>query len=387
MAALEVLGQAVLTGDQNLIIWSHDRKALADASQSLHAVWRTGAPAVAVEHFTGDQRLAWLSHINQGIAQLGLAQAMQTPSSLLGPRQIALIQHAEHLSASDVQMLQDLTHHLPGLRWRWVLFCMERPGAPSSAAVASVTPSKPPPRWRSAPAPVAPTEPVAPVVLAPTPVLASALSESQLSARPEGKLPSRQLIGLGLASVLGLGVWGAWLHFPGQVTAPLSASARSGATPQNPPPLSPPAPQPSRPSAGPASRHQAEDLTASPDTARPASESQATAPAVTSADVPEVALRGARWLAQQTPDFYVLEHGTFDTAAQAQSLIRTREELTNARVIMVKRSPNDGGGFRVISGPFRSPERAQNYKVRQNLPPQIAVRSVSSVLYETVTSP
>jgi hypothetical protein len=103
--------------------------------------------------------------------------------------------------------------------------------------------------------------------------------------------------------------------------------------------------------------------------------------------VPEVALRGARWLAQQTPDFYVLEHGTFDTAAQAQSLIRTREELTNARVIMVKRSPNDGGGFRVISGPFRSPERAQNYKVRQNLPPQIAVRSVSSVLYETVTSP
>ena len=166
----------------------------------------------------------------------------------------------------------------------------------------------------------------------------------------------------------------------------MSTRERPAATIQPPPALSAPAPQPTSPSVDPTSLGQAEDRAAAADPAKPAPEQQAAAPAVISTVVPDVALRGARWLAQQTPDFYVLEHGTFDTAAQAQSLIRTREELTNARVIMVKHPPNEGK-FRVISGPFRSSERAQNYKARQNLPPQIPVRSVSSVLYETITSP
>lgn len=382
-AALEDLGQAVLKDDQNLMFWSQGSEAMARAAQSLQTLWRSLAPDVAVAHFTGEQRLTLLSHINQGIAQLGLAQAMQMPSAPSLPSQIAIITHAEQLPASDVQMLQDMTRHLPGLRWRWVLLCVGNPGEPSSSAVASMTPTRP--RWRSEPAPVTSTESFATVVLAPAPV--SVLSEGQLSARPAARQPSRHLKGLGLATVLGLGVWGTWLHFSDQVTAPLSTRARSGATPQNPPTLLAPTRQPSLSSVGPTSLDQAEDLPASSDTTRTAPQSQATAPAATGADVPDVALRGARWLAQQTPDFYVLEHGTFATAAQAQSLIRVREELTNARVIMVKRAPSNGGRFRVISGPFRSPERAQNYKVRQNLPPQVAVRSVSSILDETITSP
>ncbi len=99
--------------------------------------------------------------------------------------------------------------------------------------------------------------------------------------------------------------------------------------------------------------------------------------------MPDVALRGVRWLAQQSPEFYVLEHGAFKTAAQAQSLIKTRTELANARVIMLKTAAA-GGRFLVITGPFRSQERAQNYKVRENLPPQIPVRQVSEVLQESV---
>ena len=88
-------------------------------------------------------------------------------------------------------------------------------------------------------------------------------------------------------------------------------------------------------------------------------------------------------LAQQSPDFYVLEHGAFKTAAQAQSLIKTRTELANARVLMLKTAAA-GGRFLVITGPFRSQERAQNYKVRENLPPQIPVRQVSDVLQDSV---
>ena len=90
-----------------------------------------------------------------------------------------------------------------------------------------------------------------------------------------------------------------------------------------------------------------------------------------------------RWLAQQSPEFFVLEHGAFQTASQAQSLVRSREELVNARVLMRKNS-NPEGRFLVITGPFRSQERAQNYKVRENLPPQIPVRGVSEVLQESM---
>jgi hypothetical protein len=99
--------------------------------------------------------------------------------------------------------------------------------------------------------------------------------------------------------------------------------------------------------------------------------------------VPEIALRGVRWLALQTPEFFVLEHGAFQTAAQAQSLIRSKDELVNARVLMLK-TANPVGRFVVITGPFRSQERAQNYKARENLPPQIQVRRVSDVLEDSV---
>jgi hypothetical protein len=117
--------------------------------------------------------------------------------------------------------------------------------------------------------------------------------------------------------------------------------------------------------------------------AEPAALAQAPAAADTRNDVPEIALRGVRWLALQTPEFFVLEHGAFQTAAQAQSLIRSKDELVNARVLMLK-TANLVGRFVVITGPFRSQERAQNYKARENLPPQIQVRRVSDVLEDSV---
>jgi hypothetical protein len=117
--------------------------------------------------------------------------------------------------------------------------------------------------------------------------------------------------------------------------------------------------------------------------AEPAALAEAPAAADTRNDVPEIALRGVRWLALQTPEFFVLEHGAFQTAAQAQSLIRSKDELVNARVLMLK-TANPVGRFVVITGPFRSQERAQNYKARENLPPQIQMRRVSDVLEDSV---
>ena len=423
-AALEDLGHVVLKDDQNMIIWSQDREAMARAAQSLQALWRSQAPAVAVEHFTGDQRLALLSHINQGIAQMGLAQAMQTPSASSLPNQIAIITNAEQLPASDVQMLQDMTRHLPGLRWRWVLLCLEGPSEQNSAAASSMPPSEPPPQWMAEPVPAAlvtpaepmltPTEPVDPVApvapvapaetmaLADAPALASPTAMPQaFTPTPSGQPAKRQrLAWLGLAAVLVLASWGTWLHFRAQNSTPsLTAqqSAPDAAAPAPEPDAataaapaleassvpSASAPQPTDPATANSAPSPAEERVAPPAAAQPAALPPASAPADNNADIPDVALRGVRWLTQQSPEFFVLEHGAFQTAAQAQSLIRTRAELANARVLM-RKSTAPGGRFVVITGPFRSLDRAQNYKVRENLPPQIQIRKVSDVLQESV---
>jgi hypothetical protein len=117
--------------------------------------------------------------------------------------------------------------------------------------------------------------------------------------------------------------------------------------------------------------------------AEPAALPQVPAAADTRNDVPEIALRGLQWLTLQSPEFFVVEHGAFQTAAQAQSLIRSKDELANARVLM-RKTANPGGRFVVITGPFRSQERAQNYKDRENLAPQTPVRRVSDVLEDSV---
>jgi len=163
-AVLEDLGEVVLNDDQNLIISSQDKEAMLHAAQSLQAFWRTRAASVAVEHFSGDQRLALLRHINQGIAQLGLEQAMQKPLPPYWPKQIAIITHAEELPASDVQMLQDLTRHLPGLCWRWIFLRMETDGH-GRAVVPSENASAPISGWMAEPAPSAPAAALEPLAL------------------------------------------------------------------------------------------------------------------------------------------------------------------------------------------------------------------------------
>ena len=438
-AVLDDLGEVVLNDDQNLIISSQDHEAMMQAARSLQAFWRTRAPDVVVEQFTGDQRLALLSHINQGIAKLGLYQAMQKPHPPYYPKQIAIITHAELLPASDVHMLQDLTRHLPGLCWRWVLLRMDKPGGQDNAAHDNVNAVGPRAAWLAEPAPAAPATtaiPTAPVVpgelvepffeptaplasvevvahgepsvsaetaaLAELPLLPTPLQTPQAVTKVAVGRPLNRWAWLGFTALLVLGVSGAWLQFgadpsgpsltaerPAPVASALTTALDTAVAPASDPVAETPtlpsssAAQPNDPAAASTAPGQAEESAPLAAAAPTAARLPATTPADTSAELPDVALRGVRWLAQQSPEFYVLEHGVFQTAAHAQSLIKTRAELANARVIMRKNAA-PGGRFLVITGPFRSQDRAQNYKVRENLSPQIPVRRVSDVLEESM---
>ena len=412
-AELENLGQVVFKNDQHLIIWNMDQEAMPRVADAILAWCRQQAPSVAVHNFMGLERLALLGHINQGIRQVGLTQAMQTPTHPGWPQQVILIQHAEQLPASDVQILQDLTLHLPGLCWRWVLLCNKSPNEQHSASLASIPATKPDSIWtaaETAAAPVGPAsraepflDPNEPLQPTETAVVAEPTRHDQkpplttLSPTPEAAATtltvssSHPWAWLGLAALVILGVWGAWLRFGSTPSAPSLAAERM-----------PPAAASSEPAAaiaGAGTPTPDSELEAPTPSSTPASPPSATAndiatPTPTPApapapavdlitEVPDIALRGVRWLAQQSPEFFVLEHGAFQTASQAQSLVRSREELVNARVLMRKNS-NPEGRFLVITVPFRSQERAQNYKVRENLPPQIPVRRVSEVLQESV---
>ena len=354
---LEALGLAVLKDDQKLVIWRQDSEAMWRAAHALQSLWHTAAPAVAVEHFTGQQRLAWLGHINQSIAQLGLTQAMQTPSPASLPRQISIVTHAEHLSASDVYMLENLTRHLRGLRWRWVLIGLDPSGGQSSAAMASTPPSETTPRWMAELAPAAPTRPdhpaapAAPSALAEPRTLASIPLTTEAAASPASTQPSKRLAWLSLAVLLGLGAWGTALHFsdPNSVPSwadkrtaavtPAAAAAAAAPSIEAPPLRSASALQPNESAASNTPPSQTKDRVASAVQAEPAAMPQAPAAADDHIDVPEIALRGVRWLTLQSPEFFVVEHGVFQTASQAQSLIHSKDELVNARVLMRKGRP------------------------------------------------
>ncbi len=396
-AALEALGRVVLKDDQNLVIWRQDSEAMWRTAQALQNFWRTTAPAVALEQFTGQQRLDLLGHINQGIAQLGLAQAMQKPLPDSLPQQISIITNAEQLPAADVQMLQDLTQHLPGLRWRWVLLGLDPSAGQNSAAMPGMNSSEPGAQWMAEPGLAAPAAHAASSTLADPLNLASVSPATEAVSISPSKKPSKRLAWLSLAALLGLGAWGTARHFfdansvpsqadkPPAAATPAASPSASDSAPslEAPPQPSASDPQPSASAASntPPSQTQDQGVIAVP--AEPAAPPQAPVAADTRNKVPEIALQGVRWLALQSPEFFVLEHGAFQTAAQAQSLIRSREELANARVLM-RKSEDPSGRFVVVTGPFRSQERAQNYKVRAKLAPQIQVRKVSDVLQESV---
>ena len=122
----------------------------------------------------------------------------------------------------------------------------------------------------------------------------------------------------------------------------------------------------------------------------------ATAPAVAPAPVkevaeekvitelPDVAIKGRQWLRKLPEDSFVLVHKNFTRLKDAQAYMRSKDWLVNARIVPVFVEGKDEARFAVVTGFFRSKERAKTTIERLGLSADVAVMAVPVAVSQAV---
>ena len=103
-------------------------------------------------------------------------------------------------------------------------------------------------------------------------------------------------------------------------------------------------------------------------------------------ELPEGAVQGRLWLKGLPDDSYVLQHGTFASLKQARAAMKDKEWLVNARVVPVFTEVKDEAEFALVTGPFRTKDRAQNTMARLKLSGSVSVQPSSS-MYKQALQP
>ena len=96
-------------------------------------------------------------------------------------------------------------------------------------------------------------------------------------------------------------------------------------------------------------------------------------PAKLVTELPDVAVSGRQWLRKLPDDSFVLVHKTFTRVKDAQAFIKGKDYLVNARIAPVYKDGKDEARFAVMTGHFRSKERASNTISRLGLPAEVAI--------------
>jgi hypothetical protein len=402
--------RAVVQDGRGLMVWRHDAPALIAISEALQAHWQAQAPQLAMAHFSGHQPAGLLGRINESLTQQGLQQAMASGPNP-EPHSIWFVHDAECFSEDELLLLLRLNEHFPGLKIRWVLlFNMALPLPQGKQALLDKAPG----RWLQWTAP----SPARALALRPEP-----LTPALVGVAKSLRSSSVELWGLGLVVLLGLGVW-LLLHnttqdktgSPQRTTAqatphPAPDQTRlqgNGAIGQNTvsgqkvesasdatlnPDLRPPmnttpspvqgAPLNGQPAINPPPTEMGRVLERSGLPSEVASDLRSRPQTPPPPPMPEVAQLGLRWLKTLPQDSLLLEHGVFETAQQAQRLLRVQNELNSARVVMLKATATEPTRFIVVTGPFRSEERARNFRARKRLPEQTRIEEVGRVLQKS----
>jgi len=93
-------------------------------------------------------------------------------------------------------------------------------------------------------------------------------------------------------------------------------------------------------------------------------------------ELPEAAIQGRLWLKDLPAEAYVLEHQNFATLKEARAFMKDKEWLVNARITPVFKEDKDEASFAVMTGPYRTIDRAKNTIARLKLPTNVTITSV-----------
>jgi hypothetical protein len=102
-------------------------------------------------------------------------------------------------------------------------------------------------------------------------------------------------------------------------------------------------------------------------------------------ELPDVAVKGRMWLRGLPEDTFLLEHGVYETLKQAQSTVKAKAWLANARIVPIYEQGKDDSKFAVVTGPFRTKERAKNTMMRLNLPSEVTIKPQGTLLSQSKT--
>ena len=108
-------------------------------------------------------------------------------------------------------------------------------------------------------------------------------------------------------------------------------------------------------------------------------------PAKVITELPDVAVKGRLWLRGLPEDTFFLEHGVYETVKQAQSTVKAKAWLANARIVPIYEQGKDDSKFAVVTGPFRTKERAKNTMMRLNLPSEVTIKPQGTLLSQSKT--
>jgi hypothetical protein len=101
-------------------------------------------------------------------------------------------------------------------------------------------------------------------------------------------------------------------------------------------------------------------------------------------ELPDVAVKGRQWLRKLPEDSFVLVHKTFTRLKDAQGYMRSKDWLVNARIVPVFTDGKDEARFAVMTGFFRSKERAKTTIERLGLSADVSVMAVPVAVSQAV---
>lgn len=376
------LAQDLLEDVRSLGLVSQSATTLKAFSHRVLASVKSMDAEVQVSKYSGNEFLDLISRLNQAVAPYLQQQAK--PTDKLGPIHIWVIDEADRLSAEQQSIIFRLIELFPALPFR-VIWLSHQPlqawhdHANSESLLLDLDASPQPDETGHMPD-VA-TDPLDGAVTESRDMSAAASADAGLQWPASGS-NNKLKVAAALAGAAVLGTL-AWMSTStpspsapeagaSAAAAPMAASAASAAVAASEAPSATPATSAaSSPSAAASDTAAAVATPAAVAAPAPqvseapqAASAPKAAPAAHKA-LPEVARSGARWLKALPADTLVVEHGTFSNVDQAQKLKAKHKELGTARIIAVRKAPNaDEWQYSVVTGPFRSEDRAKTYVSR-----------------------